>query len=320
MSMLSRTFVVAAVLAVVSFVGASVPVTAQPPQDPKHDKEKGRGHEGQPPQAQPQRGREQPPQQQAAQPQRGREQRPQQQAVQPQRGREQRPQQQTAQPQRAQPPAPQAQRAQAQRQAPQRLAESQQQQRIGQQQQRLVQYGAQLDQQQRLVAQQGVQLQQQKRTAQYGFQQRYAARLREQQLSIQNTRNYNYGGDPYFYTPYSYRYLRAGRYYETNDYGATVLRQAVNYGYEEGFEAGRADRQDQWRYDYQNSYAYLDGNYGYSGFYIERDDYNYYFREGFRRGYEDGYYSRSRYGAYTGGRYTVLGPELNVIITFQPLR
>ena len=36
------------------------------------------------------------------------------------------------------------------------------------------------------------------------------------------------------------------------------------------------------------------------GFYVDRDDYNYYFREGFRRGYEDGYNGRYQYGTYSG--------------------
>jgi hypothetical protein len=49
-------------------------------------------------------------------------------------------------------------------------------------------------------------------------------------------------------------------YCETNDYGATVLRQAVNDGYEEGFGAGQADRQDRWASNYQGSYAYRDAN------------------------------------------------------------
>jgi hypothetical protein len=191
---------------------------------------------------------------------------------------------------------------------------------IGQQQQRLVQYGVQLDLQQRLAPQHAMQLQQQRRTAQFGFQQQYVARLREQQLSIQTTRNYNYAGDPYFYTAPSYRYLRGGIYYQTNDYGANVLRQAVNYGYEEGYGAGRADRQDRWAFNYRTSYAYLDANYGYSGFYIERADYNYYFRQGFSRGYQDGYYGRYQYGVYATGRYTVRTPVLSVIISFQSLR
>jgi hypothetical protein len=161
-------------------------------------------------------------------------------------------------------------------------------------------------------------LQQQHRTAQYGFQQQYVARLRQQQLTIQ-IGNYNYGGDPYFYTPSSYRYYRAGRYYETNEYGAGVLRQAVNYGYEEGFGAGQADREDRWPYNYQTSYAYLDANYGYGGFYVERDDYNYYFREGFRRGYDDGFYNRYQYGVYLSGRYSVQAPVLSVVLNLQRL-
>jgi hypothetical protein len=201
----------------------------------------------------------------------------------------------------------------------QRLSMQQQQLRISQQQQRLLQYGVQLDQQQRLATEQAAQLQRQNRTAQHRFQLLYFARLRDQQLAIQNSRSYNYGGDPFFYTPPSYRYSRDGRDYETNSYGATVLGQAVNNGYQEGFGAGQADQQDHWAFNFQDSYAYQDGNYGYGGFYIERDEYNYYFRQGFRRGYDDGYYGRSQYGAYSAGTYTVLGPELSVILNLQPL-
>jgi exonuclease VII large subunit len=83
----------------------------------------------------------------------------------------------------------------------QQRLQQQQQQLIDQQQQRLVQYRDQLDQQQRLASQQAVQLQQQRRAAQYAVQQQYITRLRDQQLRIHNTRNYNYWGDPYFYTP-----------------------------------------------------------------------------------------------------------------------
>ncbi|MEK6286204.1 MAG: hypothetical protein AABO57_10720 [Acidobacteriota bacterium] len=83
------------------------------------------------------------------------------------------------------------------------------------------------------------QLQQQKRMARYRFQQQYLQRLRQEQLSLRNGRNYNYGRDPYFYTPPSFRYSRGGSYYETNQYGANLVRQAVNYGYEEGFRAGQ---------------------------------------------------------------------------------
>jgi hypothetical protein len=176
-----------------------------------------------------------------------------------------------------------------------------------------------LDQQQRLAQQQNAQLQQQKRMAQYRFQQQYLQRLRQQQLSLRNARNYNYGRDPYFYTPPSYRYSRGGRYYETNQYGANLLRQAVNYGYEEGFRAGQADREDHWGYNFEDSYAYRDANYGYSGYYVDRDDYNHYFREGFRRGYEDGYYSRYQYGRRSNGKYVILGVVLGAILVLEAL-
>jgi hypothetical protein len=99
-----------------------------------------------------------------------------------------------------------------------------------------------------------------------------------------------------------------------------MLRAAINNGYEQGFLAGDADRQDRWRSDYQNSYAYLDANYGYDGYDISQDDYNYYFREGFRRGYEDGYDGRYQYGAYSGGRRTILGGILGSILDLQALR
>ena len=132
-------------------------------------------------------------------------------------------------------------------------------------------------------------------------------------------------GDPYFYTPPSYRYARGGRYFETNEYGAVVLRQAVNDGYAQGFGAGRADRLDRWAYNYRDSYAYQDGIYGYRGFYVPRADYRYYFRQGFRRGYDDGYYGRYRYrvhatGVHAAGGFSVLGGVLSVIINLQPLR
>ncbi len=156
--------------------------------------------------------------------------------------------------------------------------------------------------------------------AQYRFQQQYLERLRQQQIRIENERNYNYSNDPYFYTPPSYRYFRSGSYYETNQYGADLLRRAVNYGYEEGFRAGEADREDRWASSYRDSYAYQDANYGYSGFYVNRDDYNHYFREGFQRGYEDGYDSRHQYGSYSNGNNSILGDVLSAILNLESLR
>jgi hypothetical protein len=84
--------------------------------------------------------------------------------------------------------------------------------------------------------------------------------------------------------------------------------------------AGEADREDGYRFDYRDSYAYEDANYGYTGFYVDESDYNYYFREGFRRGYEDGFYSRFRYGTRRANGFNILANVLGSIIDLQVLR
>ena len=122
--------------------------------------------------------------------------------------------------------------------------------------------------------------------AQYRFQEEYLEHLRDQDRRLREERH-DYNNDPYFYTAPIYRYNRGGSYYEINQYGADTLRQAVNYGYQEGFRAGQADRQDNWRPDYNQSYAYQDATYGYNGYYVDPEDYRYYFRQGFQRGYEE---------------------------------
>jgi hypothetical protein len=144
--------------------------------------------------------------------------------------------------------------------------------------------------------------------------------LSQQRKSLPNEQNYNYNSDPYFNTAPSYRYSRSGRYYETNQYGANLLKQAVTYGYEQGFRAGQADREDGWGYNYQDTYAYQDANYGYNGFYVDQNDYNYYYREGFSRGYDDGYNNRYQYGSYSNGNYSVQGAVMSQILNLQSLR
>lgn len=206
-----------------------------------------------------------------------------------------------------------------QRNRDQRLSQQQQDQRISEQQQRVAQYRQHLDQQEAFARQRTALLLQQKRVAQYRFQEQYVERLRQQQLSLRNDR-FDYARDPYFYTASTYRYNRDGRYFETNEYGATALRQAVNYGYDGGFRAGAADRDDRWRSNYKDSYGYRDANYGYSGYYVNRTDYNYYFRQGFSRGYEDGYNRRFQYGRNANGNYSMLDNVVARILNFQALR
>ncbi len=184
----------------------------------------------------------------------------------------------------------------------------------------MTQYRRQFDQKQGVAQEQTARLQQQNRQSQYRFQEDYLQRERQQQIGFRNERAPDYDRDPYYYTAPIYRYHRGGSYYEINQYGADLLRQAVNNGYQEGFRAGEADRQDRWHSDYRDSYAYRDANYGYSGYYIAQDDYNYYFRQGFQRGYEDGFDSRYQYGQYSEGRYSILGTILSQILGFQSLR
>ncbi|HUF05288.1 MAG TPA: hypothetical protein VMM38_14080 [Aridibacter sp.] len=121
------------------------------------------------------------------------------------------------------------------------------------------------------------------------YQQRYYRRLLEDRRRLAQARYYDS-------LVYDYRYNRGGNNYYTSSYGAEMLRRAVQLGYEEGYRAGLADRNDRWRYDYRDTYAYQDGTYGYDSYYVGLSEYRHYFREGFSRGYEDGYYSRSRYG------------------------
>jgi hypothetical protein len=92
---------------------------------------------------------------------------------------------------------------------------------------------------------------------------------------------------------------------------ADMLRQAVRYGYEEGVRVGRSDREDNWQFGYLDCDAYQDAMYGYDGYWVSLDDYRYYFREGFQRGYEDGYYGRWQHGAFSNG---VIGILANVLV------
>ncbi|HEY4218118.1 MAG TPA: hypothetical protein VGM67_13325 [Gemmatimonadaceae bacterium] len=179
------------------------------------------------------------------------------------------------------------------------LPPDQQRQRAQEQEQRTTQYKQHLDQQMHTVQQRTAQLQQQKRAAQARAQADYETRLRQQQQQLAVARNY--ATDPYVRTAPSYRYTIAGAARETNQYGVDVLHTAVNDGYREGLRAGAADHADHWKFDYQNSPEYQDADYGYSGQYVDLSDYNYYFRQGFQRGYSDGYYSRTQYGSSTNG-------------------
>jgi hypothetical protein len=182
-----------------------------------------------------------------------------------------------------------------------------------QHQQRAQEYNRRWSDQQRFWAQRERQLQQQRRLARWRFEQRYWEGLRLDQQRLNSFSYVDYG------VP-NYRYYRGGNYYEVNQYGANLLRQAVNNGYQEGLLAGQADREDSWNGNYQDSDAYQDGSYGYDGYYVDLAEYQYYFRQGFERGYQDGYYGRSEYGTYSNGSASILGDVLNLILDIRDNR
>lgn len=141
------------------------------------------------------------------------------------------------------------------------------------------------------------------------MQQRYWDQIRRDQLRLQQAQYYDNLTN-------NYSYYRNGNYYYTSSYGAQMLQESISRGYEEGFYAGQADRQDGWGNNYQSSYGYQDASFGYNSYSVGLDEYNYYFREGFRRGYEDGYYGQDEYGTRRNGKYEILGAVLQAIFSF----
>jgi hypothetical protein len=200
-----------------------------------------------------------------------------------------------------------------------RLSQQEQQERIYRQKELLAEYNRHIAAQQAIALANAQQLERQKRAAHHRYQQAYYEQLRQQRAHLENDR-YDYDNDPFYYTPPAYQYRRGESDYQTNQYGAEQLRRATNTGYQKGYEAGRADEQDHWRFDDKGSFAYQDANYGFDGRYVRQDDYNYYFREGFQRGYEDGYYERRNYGTNANGSDSLLGAVLNSILNLRPLQ
>lgn len=121
-----------------------------------------------------------------------------------------------------------------------------------------------------------------------------------------------------------YRVNRDGRWYNTDNRGADMLRQAINEGYRQGFNAGRSDYSGNRRGSWSNSNVYRTGTYGYQNG-VDRGQYQYYFRQGFQRGYQDGSNSRYQdgysgeyqYGTYNNGTPSILGTILNQLLNIQ---
>lgn len=52
---------------------------------------------------------------------------------------------------------------------------------------------------------------------------------------------------------------------------------------------------------------------------MRQQDYNHYFREGFQRGYKDGYYNRRKYGS-TAGSDSLKGNVLKSVLNLEALQ
>ena len=113
-----------------------------------------------------------------------------------------------------------------------------------------------------------------------------------------------------------YRVNRNGGWYNTDNRGAELLRQAVNQGYRQGFAAGRADRNRRIGMNWGGSSIYRSGTYGWQS-HVDRSVYQHYFQQGFQRGYQDGYNSRYQYGTNNNGTLNILGSILGSILNIQ---
>lgn len=187
-----------------------------------------------------------------------------------------------------------------------------QQRRIQEEQRRTMDYRQHLDEQARSQQQREAALQNARRTAQLRAQQEYAAELARRQAALRAERDYAH--EAFVTAPQVYRYRVNNAYRETSQLGADALRQAIRYGYEQGYRTGQADRADHWHSDYASSPAYLDATYGYDGRYVDQVDYSYYFRQGFQRGYSDGFSHRLQYGTASNGSYSILANVLSGIL------
>jgi hypothetical protein len=201
---------------------------------------------------------------------------------------------------------------------PGQVSPQEQQRRIAEERQRQEAYQHSLDAQVRAAQARTAQIQAQQRSAaQLAAHQRYLQALQAQQAQARAQRDYAH--EPYVTATPLYRYRYNGATREVNQYGADELNTAVRNGYSVGYQQGQADRQDGASSNYKRSFAYQDANYGYNGSYVAQGDYNNYFREGFRRGYSDGYNRRTQYGTLQNGSASILSNIVQGILGFTSI-
>jgi hypothetical protein len=117
---------------------------------------------------------------------------------------------------------------------------------------------------------------------------------RDQDPYYRRDRDRDYGRDQ------DWRYRRDDR---NGRYG-NVYQIAANQGYQDGLSTGSNDAQRGQSYNPQRSHFYRNGHGGYGGYgnngrYGDRYQYQQAYRDGFLRGYDEGF---RRYGGYNRGR------------------
>ena len=126
-------------------------------------------------------------------------------------------------------------------------------------------------------------------------------RIRKEQKAIEKARKHGY------------RLYRGDRYYETDQRGVDLIRRAIQTGYQQGYRAGVNERRYSRAGNYRDDSYYRSGNYGYQN-YVDLDQYQHYFREGYQRGYDDGFSREAQYGTYSGGKWSIIGSILDGIL------
>lgn len=98
-----------------------------------------------------------------------------------------------------------------------------------------------------------------------------------------------------------YRITHEGRDYEMNYDGSELLKQSLNSGYQQGYQVGKDDHKAKRGETFSESLIYQNATTDYQSDVVDLNLYQYYFREGFQRGYADGYRNQKQYGKSTNG-------------------
>jgi hypothetical protein len=160
-----------------------------------------------------------------------------------------------------------------------------------------------------------------RRSSDYRQWQRAQSEAQRRQLMYQqrayNNRRY-YPNTNVYVTPGTiagtrYRLYRNGQTYYVDNRGASLLRTAINTGYQQGYQQGLMDRRYGRGFNYYGNRMYSEGLFGYQS-YVTQDMYQYYFQQGFQRGYEDGFNNTFRYGTRNGNSFSILGSVIGSIL------